>query len=349
MDRARQYIDSHTDRSTKADAYTLAVLANFAVDYRKDAGLIENAMRLLIEARTEQKDQAWWSAEETSMYATGPSAAVETTGLAVQALLKHGSDAALAAKATNYIAAKKDARGGWGTTQATIMALQALLLAAEKRSGTATGTVEININGKTAARLTLTPENNDLLHQFVFKGADVRAANPVEIRFTGEGGLAWQIAGRYFVPWTEKAKNEALSIDVHYDRTRLEQDQIATATATVRNNLASTANMVMVDLGIPPGFDLLSEDLDSYRTKTAGQKSGRLEKYSLTGTQAILYFDSIGANGRVNLSFRLRAKYPVRASTFASRVYEYYAPEVGAVARPVALEVSRGPSAGRRP
>ena len=31
--------------------------------------------------------------------------------------------------------------------------------------------------------------------------------------------------------------------------------------------------------------------------KTAGQKGGRLEKFSLTATQAILYFDSI-ARGR---------------------------------------------------
>ena len=53
--------------------------------------------------------------------------------------------------------------------------------------------------------------------------------------------------------------------------------------------------MVMVDLGIPPGFDLLSEDLQAFQEKTAGKKGGRLEKFSLTATQAILYFDSIGA------------------------------------------------------
>ena len=55
--------------------------------------------------------------------------------------------------------------------------------------------------------------------------------------------------------------NEPLSINVDYDRARLAQDDIATATATVRNNMTKSANMVMVDLGIPPGFDLLTEDL----------------------------------------------------------------------------------------
>ena len=60
-----------------------------------------------------------------------------------------------------------------------------------------------------------------------------------------------------------------------------------------------------------PGFDLLSEDLQDYREKSAGKKSGRLEKFSLTATQAILYFDSIAAGDTVTLHFRLRAKYPV--------------------------------------
>ena len=119
---------------------------------------------------------------------------------------------------------------------------------------------------------TLTPENNDLLHQFVFKGIDAKSANRVEIRFDGKGGLAYQVVGRYFMPWTEKPANEPLSIDVAYDRTRLAQDDIATATATVKNNLTKTANMVMVDLGIPPGFDLLSEDLQAYQEKSARQE-----------------------------------------------------------------------------
>ncbi len=126
-----------------------------------------------------------------------------------------------------------------------------------------------------------------------------------------------------------------------YDRTRMAQDDIATATATVRNNLTKTANMVMIDLGIPPGFDLLSEDLQDYREKSAGRRSGRLEKFSMTATQAILYFNSIAPGDTVRLSFRLRAKYPIRAQTFPSRAYEYYDPDVNSVARPVQLEVAK--------
>ena len=341
VDNAKRYIESHLPAAAKPDTYTLAVLANFAVGYAKDAGFTSEAMRLLIDARTEQGDQVWWKSDETGMFATGVSAAVETTGLAVQALLKQGSENAIAAKAMNFIVAKKDAGGTWGSTQATIMALRAMLLAAEKGGATAKGAVEVLLNGKVAGHVTLTAQNNDLLHQFAFKDVDARAANAVEVRFDGEGSLAYQVAGRYFTPWNVKPAGEPLSIEVSYDRTRLAPDQIATATATVRNNLPTSANMVMVDLGIPPGFDLLSEDLQDYRDKSAGLKSGRLEKYSLTPTQAVLYFDSIAARSEFKLPFRLRAKYPIHARTFESRVYEYYSPDVNSLARPVQIEVRK--------
>jgi len=195
------------------------------------------------------------------------------------------------------------------------------------------------VNGEPAEKLELTPENNDLLHQFVFKSIGTQSASTVGLQFEGKGGLAYQIVGSYYLPWDEKAASEPLSIDVVYDRTHLAQDDIATATATVKNNLNKAANMVMVDLGLPPGFELLSEDLQDYQEKNAQRKSGHLSKFSLTATQALLYFDSFAPGDTVTLKYRLRAKYPIRARTFKSRVYEYYDPEISSVARPVQLEV----------
>lgn len=339
VQRATEYIQKHL--SEKSDPYTLAVLANFAVDSAKDRALTQQVMQMLLDARTEKEEQVWWSADETAVYATGTSASVETTGLAIQALLKWGQTSGTVRKALAYITSKKDSSGAWGSTQATIMALRALLLASEKGTADLRGDVEIVVNGKTSAKLTLIPENNDLLHQFVFKEIDGNGVNAVEIRYGGKGALGYQVAAQYFIPWEEKGESEPLSITVNYDRTKLAQDDIVTATATMRNNLTKTANMVMVDLGIPPGFDLLSEDLQEYQEKSAGMKSARLQKFSQTATQAILYFNSFVPGETVQLKFRLQAKYPIRAKTFQSRVYEYYDPDVKSVAKPIALEVKK--------
>jgi hypothetical protein len=337
VERAKQYIERHLDE--KPDGYTLAVLANFAADYGKDRDFTRRAMQGLLEAKVEKDDQVWWTSDETGVYSTGESASIETTGLAVQALLKWGEASGTARKALAYITAKKGAAGTWGTTQATIMALRALLLATEKSAADVQGTVEVLLNDKTVQTLELNADNNDLLHQFALKPLDTKEPNTVKLRFEGKGGLAYQVAGSYFVGWDEKAGSEPLSINVTYDRTRLAQDDIATATATVKNNMDKTAKMVMVDLGIPPGFDLMSEDLQTYQEQSASKKSGRLEKFNQTATQAILYFDSLAPESTVTLKFRLRAKYPLRARTFRSRVYQYYDPAVSSTARPIQLEV----------
>ena len=127
----------------------------------------------LLDARTEKDDQAWWTAEETGVYATRRERRRRDhrPGHAGAAQVGRGIRRPRARRCI-IIASKKDATGAWGTTQATIMALRAVLLSTEKGAADVRGTVEISLNGKPVERLMLTPDNNDLLHQFVFKGVD---------------------------------------------------------------------------------------------------------------------------------------------------------------------------------
>ena len=340
VEKARDYIGTHL--TEKADAYTLAVIANFAVDNGHDRDFTRRAMETLLDARKEEEKETSWTADETGMYGAGESASVETTGLATQALLKWGQAPAQVRKALAFLYARKQGSGNWGTTQATIMALRALLMATQLSASDVRGTLTVVLNDKPLQSLILNQENNDLLHQFVFKDIDPADLNRVELKLDGSGSLAYQVVGRTFVPWpVDKVAGEALSIDVHYDRTQLVENDVATATATVHNNLNKTANMIMVDLGIPPGFELLTEDLQAYQEKSAGAGNGKLEKFSLTATQAILYFNALGPGQTVALNYRLRAKYPIRARTFESKVYEYYQPEIKATVKPIEVEITR--------
>lgn len=338
VDKAMQYIQSRD--WSRSDAYTLAVIANFAVSYARDRAFTQHAMQALVHARREHANQVSWTTRETSVYSTGQSAVVETTGLATQALIQWGQADNVVRKALRYIESKRDANGNWGTTQATIMALRALLMSTRLSGANARGTVHVLLNGKSAATLRVTAENSDLFHQFVFKNIDARVPATVQLNFNGSGGLAWQIVGRSFISWTQNHAIRPLSIHIAYNRTHLAEDDIATAMVTIRNNTPAFANMVMVDLGIPPGFDLLTQDLQSFEDHSRAENSGRLEKFSLTATQAILYFNALAPNQTVTLHYRLRANFPIRALTFESRVYEYYDPRVNATAPPVELEVS---------
>ena len=68
--------------------------------------------------------------------------------------------------------------------------------------------------------------------------------------------------------------------------------------------------------------------------------AARLVPEMLTATQAILYFNSFAPGSRTRIQFRLRAKYPIHARTFASKVYEYYDPAVSNTTPPAELVVT---------
>ena len=59
MAKAKQYVEH--GMGGKIDTYTLAVIANFAADYARDREFTGHAMQLLLAARTEKDEQAWWS------------------------------------------------------------------------------------------------------------------------------------------------------------------------------------------------------------------------------------------------------------------------------------------------
>jgi len=340
VDKAKQYVASHV--TGKEDAYTLAVIANFAADYGKDKGWTESAINTLAARATEGSKTAFWKQEgETPTSARNDSADLETTALAAQALLKSGQKGTLAKKALDYLTEKKDAFGNWQSTQATILSLKAFLLSFTKGTNTDTaGTVEVSIDGKAVDKVQITKDNNDLLQLIDLKAYTHEGAHRIGLSFAGKGSMQYQIVGRYYVPWVKRAPAaDPLSIDVSYDRTRMAQDEMATAKVQVTNNTPAKAKMIMVDLGIPPGFEPSGEDFASLVDESRNKNGGKLEKYTITAKQVILYFDGLNARQKMEFSFKLRAKFPVRAQTFSSRVYEYYNPTVENRTKPVEMTV----------
>jgi uncharacterized protein YfaS (alpha-2-macroglobulin family) len=340
VEKARQYVASHV--TGKEDAYTLAVIANFAVDSNRDKAWADRMVDTLVARATDTGKTAYWKQEgETPTSARDASADLETTALAAQALLKAGRHAAMAKKALDHLTSNKDAFGNWQTTQATILALKAFTLSFTKGANADTaGTIEVTVDGQAVDRLQITRDNNDLLHMIDLKAHTHGGSHRIGLSFNGQGSMQYQIIGRYYVPWKAAPDaREPLSIELSYDRTTLAQDETATARVRVRNNTRGAAKMVMVDLGIPPGFEPSGEDFAQLVDNTRGQTGGKLQKYTITAKQIILYFDGLAPNQMVEFTYGLRAKFPLRAKTFVSRVYEYYNPTVEDRAEPVDLVV----------
>lgn len=133
----------------------------------------------------------------------------------------------------------------------------------------------------------------------------------------------YQVTFRYHVEEvgeTVETEEEPLSIDISYDHDRLNVDDTVTAVATVINNMAVAAPMVIVDLPIPGGFAIDPGELD----ELVG--SQKIAKYQITARQAIVYLRQLDSNESLQLRYRLRATMPVKVAVPDAQVYEYYDP-----------------------
>ena len=143
--------------------------------------------------------------------------------------------------------------------------------------------------------------------------------------------------GRYFIPWKElKVLNvkEPLSISVDYDKNMLRKDDMVTCNVKVKSYVQGDFGMVVVDLGVPPGFAVETGDL----SELVG--SNVIQKFETTGRQVIIYLDKVLLDKPVNFSYRLLAKFPVKAKTPVSLAYQYYNPDMKTTAKPQSIMVS---------
>ncbi|MCX7920076.1 MAG: type II secretion system protein GspG, partial [bacterium] len=335
IEKAVEYLLQHSKEAN--DIYTQALLANALVCWKKDDSRTLGLLDKIVAQKIEQDGKVHWSSNvETVTFSRGDSADIESTALIAIALMNAGRYPDVTGKALNYIISKKDANGNWNSTQATILCLKALLMSLQGLTEKVNATVQVIVNGKEVSAFEITPANCDVMRQVDLKEPLVkRGKNTVVLKFQGQGSMLYQIVGTYYRPWRlEIPEHELLDISVTYDKTQLQKDDIITARIEVKNNRPTgTANMVIVDLGIPPGFDVLTPDLHELVTKDV------IKKYNLTGRQIIVYLDKVEAGKPITFKYRLQAKYPIRAKTPQSKVYEYYNPQVASLSQPIELVV----------
>lgn len=331
--KAINFIKENLDDVT--DPYMLALCANALAAWDdKDASTVEVFNRLREKAIEEKGAVYWKSGIPTFTYSHGGAAGLETTALIAYALVKYGRMQDLTGKALTYLIRAKTPNGTWGGTQATIMALRALLASLGGNTENVDARIAIHINGKKAETLRLTKDNADVMRLVDLKEFTKEGTNDVMVELTGRGSCLYEIIAKYYLPWKETVKppSELLSIDVDFDKTELVQNDMVTCNVKVRNNRPGTAHMVIVDLGIPPGFEVQAGDL----AELVGTK---IKKFNITGRQVIVYLEKVEGARPVEFSYTLRAKFPLKAKTVQSKVYEYYNPEIEAIAPPVEIVV----------
>ena len=310
------------------DPYTLAITA-YALELGNSAKR-DDAYRMLMELAQEDEDGLHWGGgddvvptgilpgEERMGYAPDGSAAIENTAYATLALIHHG-DAFNASRAAKWLVSRRNAYGGFGSTQDTVVALQALV---EYSSG-ARADVDLKITvsmDSDEKKLTISEENFDVLQVVEL---------PVNTEFTveaeGKGEAIAQVVRRFNLPDAEQGEEDILRVTVDYDTTEVEVDDLITVSAELTFNppMPIEAGMLVLDISVPTGFAPVSETI-----AVAVDKDERLKRYEVAGRKVIFYIENMLAGDRISLSFKAQALYPVKAKGVTSQAYSYYKPEI---------------------
>ena len=337
------------------DPYVMTLVANalVAADLQEGelSSFTEGVLSELAGMAQFDGEGAYWSSDvATFMGSEGLTGSIETTGMAAFALLRANRHPEVANAALTYLVREKDSFGTWHSTQATVMALKALLESVKIGAEDVGATVQIDLNGGQGQEITITPDNFDVVQMVRFEDISPGGQNVVNIAVEGKGELMYQISGSYYLPWADVPQftgeeGELVSIEVTYDRTELQVDDTVQVDVRVNLNKPGRAEWVLVDLGIPPGFKVNTEDLSAlvnqYQDLPEDYELPTIKRYELTGRQILLYLGNLSQGNPLNFSYRLQAKYPLIAQTPGSSVYDYYNPDVNGTQAPVQLVVNQ--------
>jgi hypothetical protein len=356
--RGLNYLRAHLGEAE--DAYVLALVANALVTADRAATADSAALKLDATTRSaldrlaemaimDQNAATWSSSAGTYTGAKGRTGDIETTALAALAFLRADDHPQLVNAALTGIVQQKDNFGTWHSTQATILALKALLQSVRAGSENADAAITVTLDGGQPRTVQVTRENFDVTQVLAFGDLAAGREHTIEIDADGQGNLMYQIAGSYYLPWSAvppvTKQVEPLTLAVRYDRSELKVNDSVRVNVTVRlNQPGSRAESALIDLGVPPGFAVQTADLDQlvarYRDLPDDYAGARVERYELTGRQVLIYLTNLSGAQPIDLSYRLTARFPLVAQTPASAAYDYYNPDIAGEAMPQRLTVN---------
>ena len=325
-------------QSGDADAYTLATAANALAMAAPSNPATAQVLAKLDAMKKTDGDFYYWDTggTQTSFYGYGDSASVEATALVTHALLVSGGYKTTVDGAVKYLLSKKDANGNFGSTQSTIWTLRTLILAAKNGGEGAVGLVTVSVDGVPQADVPLMADQWDVMQTVDLATMATTGTHKVDLSFAGTGKLSYNLVSSYNVPW-EMAGGEPmgpLSVGIEYDKTSIAVNETVWAKVTVQNNTIGKLNMVLVTLGIPPGFVVENEDFGAYID------DGILSKVETTAKQLTLYVFELDPLTTQTFDYRLRATMPVKASDGGATAYPYYEPEQKTTAEATTIEVT---------
>ncbi len=310
------------------DNYTLALVANVLANVNDKE--LNNVLKRLVNNIKIDERTAYITSDIVDYYGSRSNVQnIQTVALTSMALSKSSYNQDVNKKLINYLISKKDTRGTWYSTQATILSLKALNERNEKNQ-LQNQTITVKVND-TEQKIEI--KDNPLeLYELTFENLNKENKLNIDIE---KGNAYYEVIEEYYIPYENvDTKNDNIEISVESNND-LKVNELLNAKVKLVNRSQNTILNGMVTIDIPQGFVVNEESLMLL------EKNGIIEKYETSYTSINIYLRNFEIGQIINLDVSFRASYPVDITGMAVKVYDYYNPEIEGKTMPIKINVKQ--------
>jgi len=313
---------SHAQALASADPYLWALVANaqFSRGNRREGQAL---LAKLLDAQ--QPDGSINGTSHSVTRSTGHSLKVETTALAVMAMLK-SPNAPLEplAKGVDFLIAARGGSGDFGSTQGTILALKALTEFARFSKRTEeSGVLQVFVGGRLVEERAFAAGHNQPI---AIDGLERHLADPeaeIELRFKGcENPLPYTLSAEWTTNQPNSQEDCAVRVSTRLDRSQITVGQTVRLTTTLRNTRSEGLPTTMAIVGLPAGLAAQPWQLKELQEKQV------VDYYETRGNNLFFYLRDMAPGQSLDIVLDLKAEVPGSFEAPASSAYLYYTNEL---------------------
>ncbi len=316
------------------DAYQLAVTACAM----KEAGRTDAAKRFRDQlASMQDADGKLTGATRSVTASRGHGLAVETTSFAILAWLGHPEHGGSVRRALDWLLAQRNGNGTFGSTQATVMAMKAIVgYANSVKPQSFSGLVTITVNGQRFRQVPVHMGHSEAI-QVDGLAAVLRSGNNVlEIEAPADAELPWALDMTYrsLQPADDPGCALDLQVSLRSGATPVAEGTNAAIDVVVTNLTDEGQANPTVVIGLPCGLEVTDEVLEDLK------RSGTFAYYELRERDLVLYWDGIAPSASYRFTVDAVARVPGETRGDASRAWLYYEPNLERWAPPLQCRVT---------
>jgi hypothetical protein len=296
-----------------SDPYLLALAALTLRHTHPDEG--QRAVARL--AALQAADGSFPGAGTSISVSGGRDLLVETTALAALALHRSEDHREGAVRAARYLGQARQGSWGWGGTQATVLALEALSVISQG-TGVSPGRVEVHVDGVLVGTVQYTGEER--------RGATLDlspwlgpGSHTITLSREGSGpALPYTVEATWRREQPRDAAGAPLALETQLSSAAVSQGESVRLLATVHNTSTKGVASPIARLGLPAGVRAETWQLEALRDQ------GKISFFETRPREVTLYWEEMGPGAQHEVALDLVAEIPGTFSAPPSQVHPYY-------------------------